>query len=300
MGCTMIGWAKVKIYNQYLKCKNIYYTKFYKKPNILTNEETIDKIINEKCSIGRLGDGEFFLLTKEKGLSRYQDINDRLCERLLEIMNSQEEKFLVGIPKVFSQEDLEFRTDASKKWWNDYLVQHRQLWYKYINFNKIYANACFTRNYIVVKDKSICKDYFNNIKRIWNNRDILIVEGKYSRLGIGNDLLSNTKSIKRILAPNENAFLKYDEILREVKKQSKDKLVLIALGPTATVLSYDLYKLGYQALDIGHIDAEYEWFLKDVEEKVKIENKYTYEAGNYISDDRFESIEYENQIISII
>lgn len=295
-----MGLVKVKIYNQYLKCKNIYYTKFYKKPNILSNKETIDKIINEKCSIGRFGDGEFFLLTKEKGLSRYQDINDRLSERLLEIMNSQEEKFLVGIPKIFVPEDLEFRTDSSKKWWNDYLLQHRQRWYKYINFNKIYANACFTRNYIVVKDKSTCKDYFKNIKRIWNNRNILIVEGKYSRLGIGNDLFSNTKSIKRILAPNENAFLKYDEILREVKKQSKDKLVLIALGPTATVLSYDLYKLGYQALDIGYIDVEYEWFLKGIEDKVKIENKYTYEAGNCISDDRFESIEYENQIISII
>ena len=42
----------------------------------------------------------------------------------------------------------------------------------------------------------------------------------------------------------------------------ENKLILIALGPTATVLAYDLAKAGYWALDIGHLDLEYEWFLK--------------------------------------
>lgn len=42
---------------------------------------------------------------------------------------------------------------------------------------------------------------------------------------------------------------------------NKAKLVLIALGHTATVLAYDLAEVGYQAIDIGHIDIEYEWFL---------------------------------------
>jgi len=30
------------------------------------------------------------------------------------------------------------------------------------------------------------------------------------------------------------------------------------LGPTTTVLAYDLYKNGYQAIDIGHVDLEHE------------------------------------------
>jgi hypothetical protein len=37
-----------------------------------------------------------------------------------------------------------------------------------------------------------------------------------------------------------------------------DKLILIALGPTATVLAYDLAKKGYQAIDIGHLPSCYE------------------------------------------
>lgn len=163
----MINLIKSKVYSKFYKLKNIYLEYFKSKPKILTNEETIDKIVNDKCSIGRFGDGEFFVMTKEHGLSRYQEINNYLCEKLLQVINSNEENFLVGIPKVFDKKDLEFRTDTSKEWWINYLSNHRALWYKYINFNKIYANTCFTRNYIVVKDKSGSKEYFDNVKRIW-------------------------------------------------------------------------------------------------------------------------------------
>ena len=44
-------------------------------------------------------------------------------------------------------------------------------------------------------------------------------------------------------------------------------------------LAYDLSELGYRALDIGHVDIEYEWFLQKATEKVKISGKYTSEAG---------------------
>lgn len=46
------------------------------------------------------------------------------------------------------------------------------------------------------------------------------------------------------------------------------------MGPTATILSYDLYKLGYQVVDIGHADIEYEWYLNKTIEKKPINNKF--------------------------
>ena len=135
----MINLIKSKIYSKFYKLKNIYLEYFKSKPKILTNEETIDKIVNDRCSLGRFGDGEFFIMTKEKGLSKYQEIDDTLSKRLLEVINIKEENFLVGIPKIFDKKDLEFRTDTSKEWWTSYLLNHRALWYKYINFKK---NIC--------------------------------------------------------------------------------------------------------------------------------------------------------------
>ena len=99
------------------------------------------------------------------------------------------------------------------------------------------------------------------LKKIWDGKDVIIVEGSKTRLGVGNDLFGNVLSVKRILAPAENAFSCYQLIIQEVVKIYKHELILLALGPIATVLAYEFSKLNMRALDLGHIDIEYEWFL---------------------------------------
>ena len=81
-------------------------------------------------------------------------------------------------------------------------------------------------------------------------------------------------------------------------------MYLLALGPTATALAYDLYKSGYQAIDIGHVDIEYEWFLKKASKKMKIKGKYIGE-GVSTKEERLNigdivDEKYESQIIAKI
>ena len=136
------------------------------------------------------------------------------------------------------------------------------------------------------------------LKRIWDNENLLIVEGKYSRLGVGNDLFDNAKSIKRILCPNENAFDKYDQILCCINQNYHGELIILALGMTATVLAYDLAKDGRRALDLGHIDVEYEWFRMGATEKVAIPNKQMSEVFGGKCNTSIENKEYNAQIIA--
>lgn len=56
-----------------------------------------------------------------------------------------------------------------------------------------------------------------------------------------------------------------------------EKLILLMLGPTAKVLGFQLSREGYQAIDIGHIDSEYEWYKVGVTRKTKLKNKHTAE-----------------------
>jgi len=44
------------------------------------------------------------------------------------------------------------------------------------------------------------------------------------------------------------------------------------------LLAYDLSKLGYQAIDVGHIDIEYEWLMMGAKHKVNIKSKYVNEV----------------------
>lgn len=165
--------------------------------------------------------------------------------------------------------------------------------------SKVYYNATCTRIYSVFKDKSKSKELFDLFKKIWENRDVVIIEGEKSRIGVNNDLLNNANSIKRILVPAEEAYNKYDKIYKEAIKMDKKNLILIAAGPTATVLAYDLSKLGYQAVDIGHIDIEYEWFKLGTDDRVPIKGKYVNEA-NYRNPEDINNSKYANEIISII
>ena len=58
-------------------------------------------------------------------------------------------------------------------------------------------------------------------------------------------------------------------------------------------MAYDLSRQGYWAIDIGQIDIEYEWFLKDAKKKEAIRGKYVNEAGGM---DTF--VEFDPEIIS--
>lgn len=69
-------------------------------------------------------------------------------------------------------------------------------------------------------------------------------------------------------------------------------IILLAIGPTATVLSYDLADNGLQVIDIVHLDVEYQWYLMQAKKKMPLENRTTV---NEVSDSQFNKIANYNQ-----
>lgn len=270
---------------------------------IYSSEETIEAIISKGFSVARFGDGEFDLMLKINH-PKFQNNNKKLTNKLLETFNTTNKKMLVCIPKVFDDEDLLYLNSRAAKHWKRFIWKNIDKMIKIINKQRIYGNALFTRHYIDLKnkDKAEIESYFNKIKQIWREKEIVVIEGRFTRFGIGNDLLNETKSVKRILCPETDAFDRYDDIFHTCLNLKKEVLFLIALGPTATVLANDLCAAGYQAIDIGHLDIEYEWFLKHADDKCAIANKYVNESGDTINqdNDNFHDEEYKQSIIARI
>lgn len=265
-------------------------------PKVLSIDETIHEIVTGNCSVSRYGDGELKHMAGLK--TELQPFSKELSSRLRTIIASDEPKLLICIPDIFT--NLERHKDEERAYWTEHLVTYRLVWYSVLNMNKPYYNAFMSTFYNRFLDKSRCGSWFTMIKHIWEERDVVLVEGEKSRLGVGNDLFDNVRSIKRILAPAKDAFSKYAEILNEVQQQERTNLVLVALGITATVLAYDLHKMGFQAIDIGHIDIEYEWYLRKATTKLRIENKFVNQVPN--GDKVHDCIDprYKEQIISVI
>ena len=244
---------------------------------IVSLEETIDEIINKNRSISRFGDGEFRLMF---GISiSFQKKNKLLSKRLKNVLKSNEEGLLIGIPNSLNFEYLNKFKNRAKKFWSNFIKKYK-FKMNQLNKNKIYYSSFISRFYFDYKDTSGVSKYIKKLKKIWEKKDILIIEGEKSRLGIGNDLFNDTNSIARIICPSINAFNLYDKIFKEILKVNKKKLILLAIGPTATILAYDLYKAGYHVIDIGHVDIEYEWYLRNATTKIKIEGKFVNEAKN--------------------
>lgn len=243
----------------------------YKSIKIKSTEETLDEIIKNKKSIARFGDGELNIIYNKN--IKFQKFNKRLKNKLLEVLHSTMKNLLIGIMKF---EDLK-HSAFWLKWFEKYKFRFRKL----LNPNNIYYNSFITRFITLFKNKIDNKKFIAKFKTIWNNRNILIIEGDKTRVGIGNNLFSNSKSIKRIICPNINAFKVFNKILKYFHNHNidKDTLILIALGPTATVLAYELCKLGFQSIDIGHLDLQYEYYLKNVTHIIKLPNKYVNEIS---------------------
>lgn len=129
------------------------------------------------------------------------------------------------------------------------------------------------------RDKSVALSRFTQVKSIWSGRDVLLIEGELTRLGVGNDLLDNAASIRRVLCPAENAYDFHDRILAEAAGNRPADLVLVSLGPTAKPLVFDLSHRGYQAIDVGHLDVEYEWYLGGAQQKTQVPGKYVNEVN---------------------
>ncbi|WP_434520404.1 GT-D fold domain-containing glycosyltransferase [Pediococcus sp. M21F004] len=256
---------------------------FMKTPRVKDIDSSIHELVNSNFSLSRYGDGEFRWIDQSSSY-QFQENDPILSNRLLEILNSSLLNHRIGIPNVFSGVGELSKTDGLA--WEKLINKYGKKWSSYLNSSNIYLDANLSRPYIDREKKENSGEHFKNLQKLWNKKDVLIVEGRETRFGVNNDLLDNAANITRILCPAENAFSSYNRILNSViENHTKKAIVLVALGPTATVLCFDLCKAGIRAIDIGHLDIEYEWFLRCAEEKEPIEGKYVNEVkgGNLVT-----------------
>ena len=262
--------------------------------SVLSIDQSLDYLLEKGASVVRFGDGEMDLIAGRSIV--YQDFDPELSARLREIMSMEsDERLMVCLSDVFT--GLERYSIDAQNFWKVHLYYHLSD-YQEICRAPWYGSTFISRPYIDLEDKTPSAGYFAKLKQLWQDKDLLIVEGLTSRSGVGNDLFDGARSIKRIICPSRNAYSKLEAIKQAVREQADNRLILTMLGPTAKVLVYDLVQEGYRALDIGHIDSEYEWFQMGARHKVKLSHKHTAEH-NFDQDIEFRDDQaYDSQIVA--
>ena len=268
-------------------------------PVIRSAEELMKKVIEDKISLSRFGDGELEIM-QQRERPWFQIADAELSARLKEVFRCKDERIIIALSDNFGNLDryTEVSADGIRKYLSNGI---RQKLMEAIDMTQVYYDAYVTRPYLMNKDKRYAQRIFEMFKCLWRDRDILLVEGSKSYIGIRNDLFESAKKIRRIIAPCKNAFSVYDKILDSVKQYADENtLVLCSLGPTATVLAYDLAMAGIQTIDIGQLDNEYEWYLRGADEAIEVPGKCVAGLGQHYEVQIIEDEEYKKQIVDSV
>lgn len=230
-------------------------------PEVLTTTETLNEILNSGKSISRFGDGELNIVLFKKSYTPYQILDTKLKKRLIEILsNGSDEKVLVCIPPFNYKKIKNFQEILKKepaRFFERYWIKNFNKLKKYFKDNS-YGNAFISRIHFFYDNK------LEDIKKVWDNKNVVLVYSKSGRFEMDKRIFDNIFSYEEILVPATNAYDKYEDILAECLSKGKKNIFIIAAGPMATVLAYDLAKKGYQALDIGHFPNCYREFLGEM------------------------------------
>ncbi|MDR1493459.1 MAG: GT-D fold domain-containing protein [Planctomycetaceae bacterium] len=252
-------------------------------PQVASCTETLDKLI-VGASISRFGDGELAVCLG-RTVNYTNAYNPKLQRRLLDVLHSpQTEKFLIGIPPMTIVQErqrkrIAFRTklkmfvwrylllqavvdSPARRWtfFETFLIRHWRFLKKRFR-EKYYANAYISRPEVFAEVP------LEKWRRVWDNRNVVFIVPKNGRFVNDKRVFGNIKSAQWIYVDPIDAFADYDHTYRLACDLSHDielPLFLIAAGQTATLLAYDLYRAGYQAIDIGHLPNSYAAYLGEI------------------------------------
>jgi hypothetical protein len=228
-----------------------YRIKYYqnKYPKVLSLDETFNLVLSG-FSISRFGDGELNIVFG-RGIS-FQSYSQELCDKLkiiLRIGFNEKLKFVCGIQR------LKFGGVFWRKYWFFHIRQIIQL----LNYDTSYGDLGFSRH---------INDYnFYRFKQYISDKRILIIYGS-TKLNMSSELFENTEYYL-IKSKPKNAYSEYQNILQsmeEIIHQKQINLILISLGPTASVLAYEAcFQFHIQSLDIGHLTNTFDLQKKGIQ-----------------------------------
>lgn len=231
-----------KLYDHYIADR---YVPLYKTLTYLSPEATLNYIIDNDCSIIRLGDGEFGLM---RGASVYfnnwhQKYDKRLSKKLLEVASSHDPRVLLCIPGDHLTKTKEEDPEEFKYWINSKILLH-----KLVRGGKVYGSS------FAFYPKINTDINYRKLQEYLSRKNVIIITSGLERFG--NIQLGNSTHL--IEAPKSNSWSSMPRIHSQLEALIKDNgleknetLVMVSMGPAAKVLVYELTKEGFTAWDAG-------------------------------------------------
>ncbi len=219
-------------------------------------------------SIARFGDGELILASGRP--IPFQEADARLQALLQEALRAQNPHCAVGIHSAVAGQYAGL-SRKDRVWWRMRTAAYRRDLKDFLRTDYTY----FASDFMLLGTPSAqgtqaealglqVADYFADLRKVWEGRDITLVCGSKIFADITHNIFDNARSTRMIEAPMQHAFRQYDALLEAIRAEDPSRLIILILGPTATVLAYALADGQRMVLDLGHVAKSYDWFRKNL------------------------------------
>ena len=212
--------------------------------------ETIQKIVSDGASIARYGDGELKLCIGRNQMS--QPPSPKIRKHMCAILKNDVHNLLVGIPRIYSKSNYPRQDKKKQEFWKRY---QRKTFVNLYREDKQYYSAFITRPDSA--QEIDCTEYWESVKQMWIQRRVILLQGSERRFHKELTLLDNAESLEIIYGPRKNAYKDLNKLIDILMAYPSTCLFILSLGPTATILAYEMAKRGRQALDLGHMGMFY-------------------------------------------
>jgi hypothetical protein len=198
----------------------------------MSEDETLDAVLTGK-SLARYGDGEFKMAM---GAGIKSQVADALLSKRLRDILQDSGECLVGIPNINAP-------TPKREFWNKFRPCANLLTEK-----RRYASAFVTRPDSAPWINT--EAYWGKVQQLWLGREVTLVRG--SSKSLTGEVLAESGAghVTEIVARRQHAWIEYGSLLERIGTPS---IVLLCLGPTATVMAVDLCARGVHAVDLGHL-----------------------------------------------
>lgn len=218
---------------------------------ILNYMESLDFLIQSGQSLARFGDGELRVMMG--GSHQFHNPNKKLQLKLQDTFKNPDNRCAIGIVSTL------FKLKMPNDYWKETSPLIKKVIKNELDFGRVYLNTNMTL-FFSNKRTKWGDAYFSKFRSLWEKKKILLVTNFELFDKLNNNIFDNAKEIIKIDTPKKNAFDEYDRIMNEIQKYDTTYTVILIIGMTATVMANDLSKIGYRALDLGHLARCYDLY----------------------------------------
>ena len=229
-------------------------------PHVLDKAESLNLLETQPKSFTRFGDGEIAIMEGQS--IAFQKYDAELARKMRAILKTKRDDLYVGICSYFHA--IPFTAlEHNRRFHLATITGLRRFVMKETNPEMQYLHASCLIWYVGALRGKACDTVMNRERQLFAGKRIAVVAGKGILDKLSYDVFGLAAEKVIIYAPSKNAFSQYSEIMNKITiTVSKDYLVCIILGPTATVMAADLTDMGYMAWDVGHIAKDYDAYMR--------------------------------------